>query len=177
MEAVCFIEAETHLPELLRDRKWGCPAAASLPTWLEAINSYPDSPAYSTLSLANPSVQSVLVLHRAAVERNSLPCSCLGEAMLESFRVIHLLGCKTSDSVLFYIDKALPDLDEFSLYMDQFRIWADTQLPELDKAMADIAAKKMELAAEEVAIQQKVKDVVTEYEGNWHASYGAKFIH
>lgn len=174
MEAACFTVAKKHLPELLRERNWDCPEAASFSTWVDALNSYPDSAACSALCLTDSYIQSVMALHHTAGgERIPLPLESLLRGAYDAINIMQSLDFKTYETVVAHVPDFPMAFLDLSGYVGAFKTIADAQLARLDNARAGIAAKRAALDAEEAAALQNAKDVITEYGAKWSAEFEA----
>ncbi len=172
MEAACFAVAQKHLPELLRERKWVCPEAATFSTWLDALNSYPDSPARLALSLTDAHVESVMALYKTVVvERTPLPLESLVQCVRNVFNITRPLGLQTFRTITSHVPDFWTVFADLLSHVHAFQTIADAQWTRMDEAMAGIAVKRAALEAEEAAALQIAIDAIAEYEAKWDAEY------
>ncbi|TQW00937.1 ubiquinol-cytochrome-c reductase cytochrome c1 [Cordyceps javanica] len=179
MEAVCFGVAQKHMPDLLRERRWDCPEAASLPMWLAALNRSPDDPRIPPgLAGDHASARSALKLHEAAVARTPLPYDTLREGVRAALGVVRDLGGGGSEVLAparSYVQNLCAVARQLRDQMRELEAAARRHRERLRDAMADIEARRAALDRDEAAARQNARDAMAEYEAKWDAEYKAAF--
>ncbi|KAM3529621.1 hypothetical protein NHJ13051_001756 [Beauveria bassiana] len=175
MEGVCFALAQKHLPELLRERQWDCPEAASLPTWLDTINRSPDDLRLPPYILSDSRAHCALVLHEAVVERRRLSYDTLRQGIHGALGIIQSLPSETLAPARIYAQNLCTVAKQLRDQMRDLEPIAAGYQAELDETLAEIAAKRAELDAQEAEARQHARDAMAEYEAKWDAEYKATF--
>lgn len=174
-EAVCFALGQSYLPDLLRKRNWDCPEAASLPTWLDAINDYPDGSTQLAFDLDKTHIQSMLILQKTAAERSPVSYGRLKQGVAAVAMLFGPLSHGMFELIVPYLRKLHRVLGNLPTHVNALSRIAGWQLAELHDTMAEIHRRRAALDAEAAAAQQHAKDAIAKYEAKWDADYRALF--
>ncbi|XWW95704.1 hypothetical protein V2A60_003671 [Cordyceps javanica] len=173
MEAVCFAVVQSHRPKLLRERRWDCPEAASLPAWLDAISSGLDDSALPAHIFGDWRARCALALHEAAVERRRLSYDVLRQGIRAVLGIMQSLPAETLAPAQVYAQNVCLVARQLRDQMRGLESIASECQASLDENLAQIAARRAELDLEESKARQQARDAMAEYEAKWDAEYKA----
>ncbi|OAA59947.1 hypothetical protein ISF_05958 [Cordyceps fumosorosea ARSEF 2679] len=177
MEAVCFAYAQKHLPNLLHERQWDCPEAASLPSWIALLNRCPDDLRLPPGLVADHArTRSCLTLYEAALARARLPYESLRCGVRDALATVQALGgLDALPAARAYVQNLCGVARKLREQMRELEAVAGDHRERLREALENIAERRAALDKEDAMARQSARDAMAEYEAKWDAEYKAAF--